>query len=129
MSEDTPRLDSKTQIGRALLMQALSAILIMGTIVLPVLTIQAGFMWFFVLSGLWILAFLQMMVVRGVLQKESWGMSAANMTSNLAVLLSLVAGVYWLTSVFDLLNGVYFIAVAIINLIAVFSLREAKKTV
>ena len=46
MSEDTPTLDTKTPIGRALMMQALSAILIMGTIVLPVLTLEAGFIWF-----------------------------------------------------------------------------------
>jgi hypothetical protein len=128
MSGDTPTFESKTPLGRALMMQALSSIMIMGTIVLPVLTLEAGFTWFLVLSGLWIVAFLQMMVIRGVLQKEGWGTSTAMAVSNITLLLSLIAGIYWLTTVVDLLNGIYFIAVGIVNLVAVFSLREVRKS-
>jgi hypothetical protein len=126
MSGDTPTLEVRTPIGRALMMQALSVVLIMGTFVLPVFTLQAGFIWFLVLSGLWIVAFLQMMVVRGVLQKEGWGVSTALVASIITLLLSLIAGAYWLTSIIDLLNGVYFVAVAIVNLVAIISLREAR---
>jgi hypothetical protein len=127
MSGDNPTFESKTPIGRALMMQALSTIMIMGTIMLPVLTLDAGFIWFLVLSGLWIVAFVQMLVIRGVLQKEGWGTSTAMAVSNIALLLSTIAAIYWLTAIVDLLNGVYFIAVAIVNLLAVFFLREHGK--
>ncbi|MFW9816103.1 MAG: hypothetical protein ACFFEW_09260 [Candidatus Thorarchaeota archaeon] len=128
MSNETPTFEIRTPLGRALLAQALSAILIMGTIVLPVLILETGYMWFIVWGGLWIVAFLQMLVIRGVLQKESWGVSAALSVSIITLLLSLVAGIFWFTAIVDLLNGVYFIALAIVNLVAVVSLREVRKT-
>ena len=115
MSEDTPTFEVRTPIGRTLLLQALSAILIMGSIVMPVLTLEIGFIWFVVLSGLWVIAFIQMIIVRAILQKEEWGVSAALVVSLIALVLSVIAGVSWLFPLIDILNGVYFTIIGIVN--------------
>jgi hypothetical protein len=48
--------------------------------------------------------------------------------SIIALLLSVIAGVSWLTIVVDLLNGAYFIAIGIVNAIAAFYLGVVRRT-
>ncbi|MHA2144008.1 MAG: hypothetical protein ACXAB0_01050 [Candidatus Thorarchaeota archaeon] len=120
-------IEVSSPVGRAALLQVLSAILIMGTIAMPVVTLHVGFMWFLVLGGLWIIAFLQMLVVRGVLQKEGWGVSAALVVSIIALLLSVMAGFSWFSYLFDIFTGAYFIVIGIVNMIAAFFLGEVRR--
>ena len=121
-------LEVRSPVGRAMLMQVLSAILIMVTVVMPVLTLDAGFMWFLILSGLWIIAFMQMLIVRGVLQKEGWGVSGALAVSLIALLLSVMGGLSWVIYVVDVLMGSYFFVIGVVNAIAVIFLMQVRKT-
>ncbi len=117
MSNETRALDVSSPIGRALLLQVISVLLIMGTIVLPVLTLQIGAIWFVILSGLWVIAFIQMLIVRAILQKENWGVSTALIVSVIAMLLAVIAGVSWVIPLVDILNGIYFFVIGSINAI------------
>ena len=121
-------LEVRSPVGRAMLMQVLSAILIMVTVVMPVLTLDAGFMWFLILSGLWIIAFMQMLIVRGVLQKEGWGVSGALAVSIIALLLAVMGGLSWVIYVVDVLMGSYFFVIGVVNAIAVIFLMQVRKT-
>ena len=128
MSEETPSLEVRSPIGRALLLQVISVLLIMGTSILPVLTLHIGFLWFVILSSLWVIAFIQMLVVRAVLQKEDWGVSAALLVAIIALLLSVIAGVSWIIPLVDILNGIYFIVIGIVNALLLGILAMIRKS-
>ncbi len=117
MSTETRALDVRSPIGRALLLQVISVLLIMGTIALPVLTLQIGAIWFVILSGLWVIAFIQMLIVRSILQKENWGVSTALFVSVIALVLAVIAGISWVIPLVDILNGVYFFVIGSVNAI------------
>jgi hypothetical protein len=121
-------LEARSPIGRAIMLQVLSAIMIIGSIAAapPTIHFSGIFSVVFVQIVVIVIGVFQMLITRAVLQKEHWGISAALISSLLALLFSVTVGTYWI--IYQGLLGPYFIIVGIVNTILAVLLAEIRKT-
>lgn len=110
-------LEVKSHLGRATYLQVLSALMIFGSLALPLNTMYGGQSIFLIVIGIQVIGFAQMLITRAILQKEDYGVSAAFYFSFLTLLFSFMAGFFYLLVLLEFLNGYYFILIGIVNTI------------
>ena len=113
--KDVLPLNSKSLLGRAMMLQTLSGIMIVGSLAVRIPPIDEEWIGLSLVGGLIVIGLSQILSMRAVLQKDSWGISASNTLSILAVLFSLVVGFFWIIQYTEILLGLYFIVVGMLN--------------
>ena len=102
--------------------------MIFGSLALPVNTMHVGQSIFLIVIGIQVIGFAQMLITRAILQKEDFGVSAAFYFSILTLLISFLAGFFYVLVRIDFLNGSYFIIVGIVNTILFVLLAKIRKS-
>ncbi len=120
-------LEVRSPIGRAIYLQVVSALMIFGSLALPVSTMHVGQVIYLIVIGIQVVGFAQVLVTRGLLQKEDWGVSTAFFLSLLTLLLSFLSGFFDILVRIELVNGFYFIIIGIVNTILFVLLAKIRK--
>ena len=129
MSETVPlSIEVKSLIGRALMLQILSAIMIIGSLVVFVGGISVSFEWLLVMSVLYVIGFVQLLITRYVMQKEEGSITAAIVVTLSAIAFSIIVGFFWIIQSMYIGFGLYFIIVGMVNAILAVLLLESRKT-
>ncbi len=129
MSETVPlSIELKSLIGRALMLQILSAIMIIGSLVVFVGGISVSFEWLLVMSVLYVIGFVQLLITRYVMQKEEGSITAAIVVTLSAIAFSIIVGFFWIIQSMYIGLGLYFIIVGMVNAILAVLLLESRKT-
>jgi hypothetical protein len=129
MSETVPlSIEVKSLIGRALMLQILSAIMIIGSLVVFVGGISVSFEWLLVMSVLYVIGFVQLLITRYVMQKEEGSITAAIVVTLSAIAFSIIVGFFWIIQSMYIGLGLYFIIVGMVNAILAVLLLESRKT-
>ncbi|MFW9964931.1 MAG: hypothetical protein ACFFCX_15280 [Candidatus Sifarchaeia archaeon] len=124
---ERPSIEASSLVGRALLLQAFSAILIIGSLLIFVTGIIVNISGVAVMSVLYMIGFVQMLVTRYVMQGEAGGITVAFVVAIIAFLVSLIVGFYWIIQTTFPLIGIFYIIVGMVNTILIGLLQEVRK--
>nr|KXH72190.1 MAG: hypothetical protein AM325_01575 [Candidatus Thorarchaeota archaeon SMTZ1-45] len=122
-----PTITVNSLIGRALVLQVLSAILTIGSLIVFVGGLSIDIEWLVIMGTLYVLGFIQMLVTRVVMQRVDDSISASLVVAILALLFSLIVGFFWILQPSFELLGIYYIIVGMINAILLTLLLEVRR--
>jgi len=124
---DRPSIEANSIVGRALMTQTISAILIIGSLLIFVTDISVNLTGMAVMSVLYVMGFVQMLVTRYMMQGEEGGVTVAFIVAVISFLVSLIVGFYWILRTLYPLIGIFYLIVGMVNTILIVLLREVRK--
>ncbi len=128
-ARETYRLDSTSPVGRAMMLQAVSAVTNIGGItLLTIASVTQDSLTIVVIGSLYALAFVQINMVRYVLQKQRNGIEGSLVVAYAAVVLSVIVELLILTQGYNV-RILYFGMLALVNLILAGRLTDIKNRI
>ena len=128
MSFQTQLPPFRTPLGKALRLQVISALLLIGGLlmlsdIIPLISTE----WVIVFGVLYAIGFLQLIILRTLLQKVNYSVQAA---AGVALIAAILTGLTWmslLTEISPVWRAIPLIAGSVINIILYYSLLEVNR--
>ncbi|MGY5872054.1 MAG: hypothetical protein RTV72_07425 [Candidatus Thorarchaeota archaeon] len=116
-------LNSQSPLGRAMMFQALSAVLIIGGVYILFGAITTLNLWVLFIGSFYAIGFVQIFLVRYVLQKQLHGVKGSIGVAITTVVFSLFCFFNWLLQPLQEWKTIYFFTIATINFVILLKLK------